>query len=406
MARLQAKAALPHLVAALIVCGVAAALLFLGRTIAVHLERSTLAWTAATDFPLKNQGLAFQRAAARAPDVLPLYGSSEFFSGGPARANSFFHTAPTGFRVSPVGKPGSDSVIMLQKLGALGGDLRGKKLAISISATWFTVPDTTLYWYRGNFSPLAASELVFGTALDFNLKRDIASRILQFPQTLAKSPLLEFALRRLASGGVLDRIVFSALWPLGKIQNAILDFQDHFASVIYILHEAKPAGRAEPQMLDWPSLIGKAGEAGGADDNENGKASGSDKQTVASRSDPSFCQRLNKAREWVDLELLLRVLTEIHAQPLLLSMPMDGPFYDKAGISRSVRECYYRKIRMLAQRYNFALVDFEQHDKDSAFLNHENPRLKHVPSAHLTAKGWIFYDRVLDDFFHGRVPQP
>jgi D-alanine transfer protein len=252
------------------------------------------------------------------------------------------------------------------------------------------------------FSLFAASELVFGAALDFNLKRDIASRILQFPQTLEKSPLLEFALRRLASGGVLDRIVFCALWPLGKIQNAILDFQDHFASVSYILREAKSAPRTRPQILDWPRLIA---EAGGAPENENGKALGSDKQTVASRKDTSFCQHLNGSREWVDLELLLRVLTEIHAQPLLLSTPMDGPFYDKAGISRSVRECYYRKIRALAQRYNFALVDFERHDKDSAFLDHENPRLKHVPSAHLTAKGWIFYDRVLDDFFHGRVPR-
>jgi D-alanine transfer protein len=406
MVRAQAKAAMPHLVSALIVCGFAAAILFLGRMIAVHLERSTLALTAPTDFPLKNQGLAFQRAAARAPDVLPLYGSSEFFSGGPQKASAFFRAVPTGFRVSPVGKPGSDSVIMLQKLGALGGDLHGKKLAISISATWFTVPDTTLYWYRGNFSLVAASELVFGAALDFNLKRDIASRMLQFPQTLERSPLLEFALRRLASGRVFDRIVFCALWPLGKIQNAILDFQDHFASVNHILHEAKPAPRAQSQMLDWPSLIAKAGEAGGANETEYAKTSGPEKQTVASRSGASFCQRLDEAREWVDLELLLRVLTELHAQPLLLSMPMDGPFYDKAGVSRSVRECYYRKIRGLAKRYNFALVDFEQHDEDSAFLDHQNPRLKHVPSAHLTAKGWIFYDRVLDDFFHGRVPRP
>ena len=77
---------------------------------------------------------------------------------------------------------------------------------------------------------------MFGSALDFDLKRDIASRMLQFPRLLKKSPLLGFALRRLASGGLPDRIIFSALWPLGKMQNAILDLQDHFAALNYILH--------------------------------------------------------------------------------------------------------------------------------------------------------------------------
>jgi len=49
------------------------------------------------------------------------------------------------------------------------------------------------------------------------------------------------------------------------------------------------------------------------------------------------------------------------------------------------------------QRYHFALVEFEAHDEDSAFL------LRH--QSHLTAKGWIFYNRALDDFFNGRVPR-
>jgi D-alanine transfer protein len=54
----------------------------------------------------------------------------------PERAHIFFRTAPTGFQVSPVGAGGSNSLIILQKIGALGSDLRGKKVAISISPGW------------------------------------------------------------------------------------------------------------------------------------------------------------------------------------------------------------------------------------------------------------------------------
>ena len=398
MAQAHAKVGTPHLFSALIACGFAAAILFAGRMIAIRLEHSTLPLAAFDAFPLKNQGVAFQRAAAHARDVLPLYGSSEVAMGPiPKRAGQFFRTAPTGFQVSPVGKAGATSMIILQKLGALGSDLRGKKVAISLSPSWFFVPTVSPYWYEGNFSLFAASEITFGSALDFELKRDIASRMLQFPRTLAESPLLEFALERLASGRWLDRAVFCALWPIGKTQNTILDLQDHFAALVYILHEAKSAPPRHPATLDWPKLIAEAGEGKVAAEGKNGKASSANEQIVPGSRDALFIVHVNAAREWMDLELLLRTLTKIQARPLLLSMPMDGQHYDQVGISRSAREVYYKKIRAAAQRYNFALVEFEEHDND--------PTFSYQKGFHLTAKGWMFYNRVLDDFFHERVPR-
>jgi D-alanine transfer protein len=110
-----------------------------------------------------------------------------------------------------------------------------------------------------------------------------------------------------------------------------------------------------------------------------------------------FRYGLNVSPSWIDLELLLRILARVHARPLLLSMPMAGEFYDHAGISRSAREDYYTKLGTLVQRYHFAVVEFEAHDEDSAFL------LRH--QSHLTAKGWMFYNRALDDFFNERVPR-
>jgi D-alanine transfer protein len=78
-------------------------------------------------------------------------------------------------------------------------------------------------------------------------------------------------------------------------------------------------------------------------------------------------------------------------------MPMAGKFYDQAGVSRSSREAYYKRLRASAQRYNFPLVEFEEHDDDPAFLDRQRN--------HLTAKGWMFYNRALDDFFHDRPPE-
>lgn len=381
-----------HLSCAVTASVVVLVFLLVGREIAIQLEHRTIRATAPEVFALKNQGTALQRVAAETPDILPLYGSSELTL-GPAsvRAGEFFKTEPTGFQVSPIGKPGATSMVILQKLAALGPELRGKRVAISLSPSWFLVPVVEPYMYKGNFSLFAASQLAFGDALDFQLKQDIAARMLEFPQTLASSPVLEFALQRLASGKWWDRIGFAIAWPVGKLQNAILDFQDHFESMIYILREGKAPLPANPRRLDWAALIQEAPTPRDFS-TEDDKAQTVELQLLRG-GDRDFLARMNGASEWTDLEMLLRVLRDVHAKPLLLSMPMNGLFYDDAGISRAAREAYYAKIRVLAKRYDFPLVEFKDHDRDPDFLDEHH--------YHLTAKGWLYCDQALSNFFSG-----
>ena len=354
MARAGGDKGIPHLFSLVIASGLTAVVLFAGRTVAVHLERTTVPSTAPELFRLKNQGLAFQRAAVRAPNVLTLYGTSELITPSiPERASLFFRSAPTGFQVSPIGGGGANLLVMLQKVGALGSDLRSKKLVISLSPGWFLKVKSGQKGYEANFSPMGASKMIFDTALNFELKRDIASRMLKCPSTLEGRPLLRFAVRRLASGGWLDRIVFWALWPAGKLQNISLALQDHFAALNYIRDQIKPVPRPHPQVLDWSKLIAKASETKSPDAGNVKKASTFDAPVFWASRDTAFRSKMNASPGWKDLELLLRTLARIHARALILSMPISGNFYDHAGISRSAREDYYTKLRALVQRYYF-----------------------------------------------------
>jgi len=389
---------LPHLFACLIALGLAAIILFAAQRVLIHLEHATIVSTAPESFALKNQGLAFQRAAAHSPNVLTIYGSSELLRPvAPERGNIFFRTAPTGFQLSPVGSGGANPLIMLQKVGALGSALRGKRLAFSLSPSWFCTAKPGTQGYKGNFSPMAATEMVFGTALDFGLKRDIAARMLQFPETLEQRPLLEFALRRLASGQLLDRVVFCALWPAGKIQTALYELEDHWAAVHHIQRQTKPPPRLQEETVDWPQFIAKASKARPADAGNIQQPSRFDRKITAGSRDVGFLSGVKGSPTWIDLDLLLRCLTTVHARPLILSMPLAGDFYDHAGVSRSARNEFYRKLPALVEQYHFPVVEFEEHDEDPAFL------IRH--QSHLTAKGWAYYDRALDDFFHGRLPR-
>ena len=115
------------------------------------------------------------------------------------------------------------------------------------------------------------------------------------------------------------------------------------------------------------------------------------------RTEELFLSTLERSQEWVDLELLLRELNELGARPLLLSMPIHGGWYDYVGVTYAARRAYYEKLRGISARYHVPVVDFADHDADRSFCRD--------PMGHLAPNGLLYYDQVLDDFFHDAIPR-
>src|SRR5439155_26912541 len=101
-----------------------------------------------------------------------------------------FAAYPTGFAIFPVGHRGSSYLTFLQSFAALGGELRGKKVAISSTPGVLVEAMLSPQSYSGSFSRLDAGELAFSTELSLDLKRDVARRMLQYPDTLRNDPLV------------------------------------------------------------------------------------------------------------------------------------------------------------------------------------------------------------------------
>jgi D-alanine transfer protein len=384
-----------NLAAASIALGTVAFILLAAAVAGAYFERRYVHVLAPVLFLQKTQGLELQKVAFAQPDLLPFYGSSELVVSAPNKATDFFQTYPSGFGVFSVGKPGSASLILLQKLAAMGSDLRGKKVAISISPTYFFRQDVPAAYYNGNFSLLQAGEIIYSPHLSFGLKRDVARRMLRYPKTLEKSALLAFTLRRLASGSLMDRAVYYGTVPLGLLENGILRIQDHCETLLYILKRVWRLPVAVTRSLrtvDWDGLMADATA-------QARKHNNSDTGSVGPEKGPEmFVAGEQNAHEWIDFELLLRGLNELGARPLVLSMPIDGKYFDRFGVGRPYRDLYYKRIRGLAEVHHIPLLAFEEHDLDEDFL------VAHRD--HLTDKGWLYFDKALDDFFHGQLVLP
>lgn len=367
--------------------------------------------------PVKDQGIALQQAVLEADDLLPLYGSSELVLHvpytRPFHPTNLFREYPTGFAVFPVGKAQSTCLIMLQKLAAAGAALAGRKLALSVSPAWFF--DRPMAWadgYAGNFSALHAGEFIFDTRLTPELKQDAARRMLCYPETLANRPLLKFAVESIADGSPLSLTCYEAVVPLGIMHNALLRNMDHWNVVSYLWKQPAKAtsvtSRSSVRPVDWPRLHRQAEAVYRTHSNNNEFGFDNDQwdrsiqqelaRQKSSRSKESFLATLATSQEWVDLELVLRELTELGAQPVLLSMPLHGRWYDHLGITRDTRTAYYQKLRETGARYHTEVVDFADHEADQLFC--------HDSMGHLAPSGWLRYGQVFDRFFHGRDGNP
>ena len=354
---------------------------------------------------VKLHGVVLQKKAFAQPDLLVLYGSSELAKAMPNNASQFFQDYPTGFRVFPVGQPGTTCLAVLQKVAAVGQDIRGKKVAFSMSPGWFFTEVFDPKWYEGNFSHLQALDLVFSGDLSSGLKHDIARRMLAYPKTLDNQWLLEFTLRRLAGGSLVDHALYALILPMGRLENLVGRIQDHFEATLHILDEE--AKFQEPvrhgvRALNWNGLVKRAAQFGvnkvalrdkRLEVTRHRQKLASSHVTAAAQTQ-NFVKMIDHAKEWTDLELLLRVFHELGAQPLLLSMPVEDIRLQVYGVSPEVRTAYLRRLDETAARYDVALLDFREHEKDPAFL------VDFLD--HLSPQGWLYYNKALDDFYHAR----
>jgi D-alanine transfer protein len=345
---------------------------------------------------LKLQGVALQKAAFTQSDLLVLYGSSELGSDPrvPNKAIDFFETYPTGFRVFEVGKPGTTMLAIMQRLVAIGRYLKGSKVAFSISPTYFLRETVDASYYVGNFSPLAAAELAFSRHISPELKRDAAKRILEYPETLEGNWILETALRRLAGDTKLDRMLYDALWPLGRFENAVGRAQDHIEAGLRIAADTQEekVGRRSFVQLNWKEIFRKTSV-------KVKTVKPPVPPRLAKRpkgsSDTSFLKSLKEADEWDDFELVLRTLKEMDARPLLLSMPLHGNFLESAGVSAAARQAYGERLKTRVGSYRMPLVYFKQYENDPTFFADN--------SDHPSERGWDLFNKVLDEFYHDRL---
>ena len=365
--------------------------------------------------PVKLTGDVLEKAALQRENMLVIYGSSELDHAAENRPDTFFRERPTGFTAFPIGRAGDTCLMMLVKLAAAGKAARGKKVVVMLSPSWF-LRNADAGAVEANLRPLQLGLWVFGDELNHPLEQDIARRLLAYPGTLEREPLLGSAVAAQVQDSWEDRMRLSWLKPLGWTQNFLLKRLE-FIDLLRDLPTRGPkqqrrqtaahAGALPPpkSQPDWERLAVQA-EAydraqGDASPFSVGTPERMDKgagfvETAggdgASREkDADFQRKLAQSDEWTDLGLLLRVLHAVGAQALVISQPFNGRYRDPGGSTPAGRRVYYDTLDKAVRAAGFEVRDFSEWEEDRTFFN---------DAGHPSAKAWIYYNRAMDKFYH------
>ena len=370
--------------------------------------------------PDKLLGVAVARQVFREPDLLPVYGSSELTQPQWNRADEFFGNHPSGFGAFLIGNPGETSLMIATKLAALGPETVGKKVVVFLSPGWFLVPELDHPGFGVNFSPLHAGIFAFESRLSAPLKQGIAWRLLDYPEIIRQSPLLDNALHDLAENtpAAYRRLALCA--PLGALYDRTLRESDYGKLAYWCWQTARRSRRMEPSEPDdpvpppqtvpinWQARIHQedltyrrqrpltsysTGPRTGFDD--YGRQLFRDPQHPEVSPDENFARDCAASKEWTDLRLLLRVAQERNMRVLLVCQPINVKFSELQGLTERSSTLVYERMKEVAATYGAQLDLFTDGANDPHFFR---------DCIHPSAKAWVIYDHRLDSFYHESGP--
>ncbi|SHN88482.1 D-alanyl-lipoteichoic acid biosynthesis protein DltD [Desulfitobacterium chlororespirans] len=344
----------------------------------------------------KNQGLILQRTGMEKGGSIPVYGSSELSgSTDPFQPVNFFTGQYAGIYYNLIGRGYCQSLIHLINFGALGDSLKGEKIVFFLSPQWFSKTGITSDDFQKNFSQQQYLTFLNNEEISPQLKRLAAQRV---DSLLGQDESMDMRILSYLSANNAEQaqIFLGALQPYYRLKEALLSTKDHVQGYRTLVEESphkgadksnsKPAIERSAVEIDWESEKKRAQEVGKArsDNNQfgidNGYFNDYLKEKLPDYKDSMHDQSYLESPEYGDLELLLSLCQELEIEPLFVSIPVNGLWYDYCGFPREDRAQYYEKVKQLVTKAGYEFADFSDHEYDPYFLR---------DTMHLGWKGWV-----------------
>lgn len=280
--------------------------------------------------------------------------------------------------------------------GALGKELRNKKIVFIISFQWFTKEGLRPSQFSMIFSKLMFYSFMFNSYIDKNLKDYVAERI----KYLSSEDERLIDLNKFCSA-YCDKNINNEILNKHKIiyenllENDNKIYKKYKDVLEYINDISLKFGNVTTQY-DWESMKNKAQKVAECKTTNNKFGVENEyfnkyKKNVLLEIKNKFVQyKYSDSPEYNDFDFLLKVCETIGVNPLFIIVPPNGKWYDYCGFNVDDRLKHYKKIVNIINKYGFKFVDFSNYEYEEYFLR---------DVMHLGWKGWVYINEAIYDFF-------
>jgi D-alanine transfer protein len=352
---------------------------------------------AATELnPFMFQGKYVQQKMLEDKHYLPMYGSSELARLDRYHPANFFKETGEGFTPFLVGRGGTESLIHLLNFSEHTDQLRGKKMVFILSPQWFQPNGTDESHFVPNYSSLQGYDFAFNNSINPTIKMKAIKRLLKF-SPIKDDPILSTIYKGEITNDPWTKQKALIVSPFAYAYRDLLVKKDLF----YTLAGGIPRSREiSPKVRNksWDQLAIQADHVGARKTTNNqfyidNKQYNKIKKMVPSLKDKKAAASYGRSPEYKDFQLVLDILKESGAQPLFISVPVNGKWYDYTGFPKEGRTDYYKRIKNQIESMGFQIADFSNHEYDPYFMK---------DTIHIGWKGWVYTDKVIKDFYEGK----
>lgn len=281
-------------------------------------------------------------------------------------------------------------------VGALQNNIKNGKIVLILSPQWFTLTGMTPGTYPSRFEESNFVEFLHNSDISKKTKTAVSDRINDFltsdPPTLDRVKKHESIYLKHS----LNPFTYIEMFTYNLFRNAKIRFKlvDEFEG----LSTLNTSNYVCADEINFDLLLSQASDLG-AESCTNNEFGIYDEyfNTYISNSlkglkNSSVGESYTVSPEYEDFRLFLDVCKETGIAPLIISVPVNGRWYDYTGFSKADRNTYYQNIRDICAEYNVALADFSEKEYELYFL--KDP-------SHLGWKGWVYVDNAVFSFYKG-----
>ena len=326
-------------------------------------------------------------------------GSSELsFSNSPAYPPKLFNYGNSDFNMVLMGSGYFQCIPQAINVGALSNNTKNNKIVLIISPQWFTHDGLTSESFCSRFEETNFVEFLKNDSISKETRIAVANRVNELltsdPTALARVEKDE----RLYIDGSLNLLTRLEMAAYNSFRAEKAKFETAHALKSQDLPiEQERYVKAED--INWNELMLKSADLGVESCTNNTFGVNDDYYTtymadkIASLKGSYSGASYVESPEYDDFRLFLDVCKELNIEPLIISAPVNGRWYDYAEFSKADRNTYYQNIRDICREYNVKLADFSQKEYEIYFLR---------DIMHLGWKGWVYLDRAVYEFYNNQ----